>query len=114
MSLIFWISTWTDENLTPEKGFGLGVPSSIKHLGEFAILGILMANVMLQLSPVMKTIFYSTLFSGSYGVLDEVHQAFVPSRFCTVNDMTVNVLGATVGVAFFLAMLKIIRKINND
>jgi len=112
MSLIFWISTWTDETmLSPEEGFGFGVPSPIKHLGEFAILGVLMANVVFQISNQTKGTLSAITFSGTYGVLDEVHQAFVPSRFCTVNDITVNALGAVLGVIFFLAIR---RKINND
>lgn len=111
MALIFWISTWVDESLTPEKGFGFGIPSPIKHMGEFGILGVLMANVVFQISNQTKGTLSAIIFSGFYGIFDEIHQAFIPSRFCTVNDMTVNALGAMAGVVFFLAIR---RKINHD
>jgi len=111
MALIFWVSTWTDEKLSPETNMGFDFPSPIKHFGEFAVLGVLMANVVFQISNRTKGTLSALAFSGVYGVLDEVHQAFVPSRFCTLNDMTVNALGGVAGVTFFFVIR---RRMKND
>lgn len=109
MALIFWVSSLPNEQLIPEAKYGLTISQSVKHLGEFGILGILMASVALQVSERFSSIFVSSVFSVSYGVLDEIHQAFVPTRYCTVNDMWVNSIGALLGITFYIIVVKFAR-----
>lgn len=44
----------------------------------------------------------AVLVSAAYGVLDEVHQYFVPGRFLSVTDVGLNVAGAVLGGAWAL------------
>jgi len=39
-----------------------------------------------------------------YGVIDEIHQYFVPGRVCALSDMLINSAGALVGVLLFLLL----------
>jgi len=41
-----------------------------------------------------------------YGVIDEIHQYFVPGRVCSVLDMVINASGAVVGVFFAYCAIK--------
>jgi len=109
MGIIFILSSLPGDLLTPEKEYGFLVDSAIKHFVEFSILGIFMANVFLQLAREnvfnrgFLTFSVSVAFSAFYGVLDEVHQSFVPTRYSTILDMLINMMGSIVGVAIFLA-----------
>lgn len=111
MGVIFWISSLPSEQLTPpESGAGITISASIKHVGEYAVLGILMSLVIAQVSnKTRSTILYSFLFSSCYGILDEVHQFFVPTRFCTFSDMYADVVGSVMGVLFYVAFSRYVR-----
>jgi VanZ family protein len=41
-------------------------------------------------------------FAAVYGVLDEVHQYFVPGRFLSLTDLAMNMAGALLGGAWAL------------
>lgn len=41
-----------------------------------------------------------------YGILDELHQIFVPGRYGSMVDMSLNFLGGCIGVAVFLLIEK--------
>ena len=45
-----------------------------------------------------------------YGIIDEIHQSFVPGRFCSVFDWIADTLGAGMGVAFRICYTKIAAK----
>ena len=111
MAIIFWISSLPNEQLTPEATLGIMISSSIKHLGEYAILGILMSAVIRQVSNnTLSVVFYSSLFSSCYGVLDEIHQSFVPTRFCTIFDMYIDIIGSIVGVLFYVGLARYVHR----
>ncbi len=38
------------------------------------------------------------LVTAAYGVVDELHQAFVPGRYGSLTDMSLNIVGAAVGI----------------
>ena len=44
----------------------------------------------------------AVFLAAVYGVLDEVHQYFVPGRFLSLTDLSMNVLGAFLGGAWAL------------
>jgi len=48
-----------------------------------------------QRAALIDPIFYKVLaISFLWGVTDEVHQYFIPGRFCEITDMLINVVGA--------------------
>jgi VanZ family protein len=49
---------------------------------------------------------WTALISAVYGVIDEIHQYFVPGRDCNVWDWTADTIGAILGA---LAMMAVYR-----
>ncbi len=107
MRIIFWPSSLPNDQLIPEKDlWGIIIPQTIKHLVEYSILGFLMSLVVSQTSiKKTSTSFYSFIFSSGYDISDEIHQYFVPTRYCTVFDMCVNSIGSIVGVLFYVVVI---------
>lgn len=108
MGMIFWVSSLPNEQLTPEQDLlGIIIPQSIKHVVEYAVLGVLMSRVVAQVSSRnLSTVLYSSTFSACYGILDEIHQHFVPTRCCTLLDMCINAVGGTMGVLLYVAVAR--------
>ena len=42
------------------------------------------------------------ILATMWGLLDEVHQAYVPGRYASITDMLLNVGGATLAIVFFM------------
>ena len=72
----------------------------LAHFTEFAILGILAKSVYEDRWN-KNTILYPVLFCALYAVSDEVHQYFVPGRYCALKDMCIDTAGALTGVLFY-------------
>ena len=115
-AVIFWMSANTGESINS----GLGIISTIKsalsagaqwvfghevdvspvgHFTEYLIFGALLFNALrFHLSP--RTALLAALAIGSlYGITDEWHQLFVPSRSCDPADWAVDTVATLVGAA---------------
>ena len=57
-----------------------------------------------------RAILLSTLIGSAYGAVDEIHQYFVPGRYCDVLDWVANTIGAFLGA---LAMIFVMRKLES-
>lgn len=81
----------------------------LAHFSEFAVLGILM---YLNLSDRIKNklVLYSVLYTGLYAVSDEIHQYFVPGRYCAIKDMLIDTSGALFGIVLIHLLSKRWRK----
>jgi len=79
------------------------------HIFMYFVLGMLIFNVLRQYTQNSKKLIgFSILFAFVYAVLDELHQAFVPGRSAEPRDVLLDTIGASLGVA--LCMLIIRRK----
>lgn len=115
-AMIFWMSANTGESINS----GLGIISAIKgmlttgaqwvfghevdaspvgHFTEYLIFGALLFNALrFHLNP--RTALLAALAIGSlYGITDEWHQLFVPSRSCDPADWAVDTVATLVGAA---------------
>ena len=72
----------------------------LAHFTEFMILGIL-AKVNYEGYYKTNTILYPLLFSMLYACSDELHQLFVPGRFCAFKDVMIDSSGAFVGILLY-------------
>ena len=77
----------------------------LAHFVVFAVLGLLtFAAFSADLPP--RRAFPAALGLGAVrGVLDEVHQSFVPGRSCELRDMGIDFAGVLLGAAFLLFIL---------
>ena len=88
---------------------GSQVPGRFGSLGHFlgyAVLGVL---VFLALKPgrsPMAVFALTVLFCSLYGITDEFHQSFVPSRSPDIADWGVDTIGAAFGAAAALLIAR--------
>lgn len=98
------IKQWIDDAQLALFGPGIELTSSAAHFAEYAVLGALLFRAV-NLSEWRKpgsgaddaTSFASLAFSavtiaGLYGITDEIHQLFIPGRFCDPMDWLVEVV----------------------
>jgi len=74
------------------------------HFGAYGLLGILFFRAYETL-PLKKfenlLIFISIVSAVLYGISDEIHQYFVPSRHADLMDVIANTIGSICGVYLF-------------
>ncbi len=71
------------------------------HTTEFAVLAFLLAHACIRTferHPRVRVALAAMLLTFLWGVLDEMHQAFVPGRSADVLDLCADALGTFVGV----------------
>ena len=91
----------------PDLGFK--PQDKVAHIIEFSILGFLLFRAFAQSS---STIFrkYALVWAGllgiAWGIMDEVHQLFVPGRCASPYDVIADIVGILVGIAICLALGK--------
>ncbi|MBU0992789.1 MAG: VanZ family protein [Proteobacteria bacterium] len=75
----------------------------VLHFGGYALLGALFLRALITY-PIRKKrtlILLSILCASLYGVSDEFHQSFVPSRNADVYDVLADTVGSVLGVAAY-------------
>jgi VanZ family protein len=96
LALIFWLSSLPSRpSITPRT------VDKVLHLLLYLPLGILMARALAggwQVNS-LKTVCAAAAIATLYGISDEVHQHFVPSRQVEVLDVVADAVGAALGAA---------------
>ncbi|PLR76174.1 hypothetical protein CU633_17085 [Bacillus sp. V3-13] len=98
MALIWILSSLPDNAVVelPSSSIDRFTKESL-HLVEFAILHVLLAAAFLTFGKFSATAnLVCALIAACYGLLDEVHQYFVPYRSATLIDFIKDVIGVTV------------------
>lgn len=83
-------------------GPGTDVLSSIAHFCEYAVFGALLANALHCHMPLQRAAVLAIVCASLYGVSDEIHQLFVPTRMCDPADWAVDTFGAALGASIAL------------
>ncbi len=112
LALIWWLSSqqlvfpldripWRDKGL---------------HAIEYGVLGACFAEaVWITWHPLrtsargLPAAILAWLFTAASGLLDELHQAYVPGRSADIRDLAADTLGAAVGVLLVFALRAILR-----
>jgi VanZ family protein len=94
--LIFWASH--QSNPFPMLPSELLSHDKLIHAGVFAVLAFLVRGALAgrALPPARAWLLASSLALG-WGILDELHQSFIPNRSCDVNDALADAAGAALG-----------------
>ena len=88
--------------LTSWPSFGTSGPQipgldKVAHFGLYAVLGYLVARALAV--PRTRVALFAALAGITvFGLLDEVHQAWIPGREASVGDWIADVLGAATGI----------------
>lgn len=103
------------ENVTPNNGF---IIESINnhfvrknaHFFIYFVLGLLVINALGTYQiKYFRMFVLGLLICILYALSDEVHQLFVAGRGAQVKDVLIDTTGASVGVAVYLVIDKIIK-----
>jgi VanZ family protein len=98
----------SSQSILPQPKGVLGW-DKLQHLLAYAVLA---AAVGLWASPAFwkrrpaLALLCTALVSSAYGVIDEVHQYFVPGRDCNVWDWLADTLGAILGAVAAMIVLR--------
>lgn len=77
------------------------------HALEYGVLGFLVAHASLRTWPHrgrLRIFGVALLMTAGWGILDEIHQAFVPGRSSDVLDVVADLIGALFGTSGRLAI----------
>ena len=95
--LVSRIKLWLDGVQAALFGEGVDAVSSIAHFCEYLVFGALICNAFRCHVPARTALVAAVLVASLYGVTDEIHQIFVPGRFCDLVDWAVDMVGAAIG-----------------
>lgn len=85
----------------------------LAHCAIFAGLGFLCLAAFSVDLPPRRAFPAAVLLGCARGVLDEVHQSFVPGRSCELRDMGIDCAGVLLGASFLLFLLLIAKHHKN-
>lgn len=94
---IFWQSGYP--SMIPEPLFPHD--DKVMHLGAYAVMAVLAARWIRQEKPELRVSgirILALIFTGLFGLSDEIHQTFVADRFASVTDWLADMAGALFGV----------------
>ncbi len=83
------------------------------HFLEYGGLGFLLAHATFRTWPKksrLRTAALAVLITVLWGMLDEIHQAFIPGRSPEALDLVADAAGATAG-ALFRALFGVMRRL---
>ncbi len=93
MSIIFFLSSLPGETVDST----IARNNSIQMTGHFFLFMFLCVSYF----KVTKNIVLSILLTLLYAIFDEIHQLFTPARSSSLNDIVVDMMGASIS-GFFL------------
>jgi len=91
-SFIFYLSSIPQLELTSEP-IGNFLTRKTGHIVEFAVLGSLILRALKG-----KNYYLAILLSVVYGIFDETHQTFVPTREFHFSDIGFDAAGVIIGI----------------
>lgn len=102
-SLIFYFSSLSFQG---GSGVNTGSNTIIYHFFAFFFFALFL-NISLLRGKMNKWLMlYGIFIAVVYGVLDEVHQLFVPGRFFSLFDIVIDALGVIVSSYIYFLIIK--------
>ncbi|PIS30782.1 MAG: hypothetical protein COT43_00995 [Candidatus Marinimicrobia bacterium CG08_land_8_20_14_0_20_45_22] len=99
--VIFLLSSMPQENVIRVDIWNF---DKVEHLIEYGIFGIflMLAFANFQSEKVARNAVWISLIIGIlYAGTDEIHQLYVPGRFCSVYDLIADTIGIALGAYYF-------------
>lgn len=104
-AVAYMLLIWALSSISTQLHFEL-VPFQDKgvHFLEYGMLAALLAHAMRNTWPAWRTLSVfalAVLFTVLWGLIDEIHQAYVPGRSSDVRDVFADALGGTAGAIIY-------------
>lgn len=107
-TLFFMVAIFLASSLTPSPNHSLELSDYYLHTAEFFVLGLFTAR-MVHPARNRWSWFVFFLLSmgivGGYGVLDEIHQHYVPGRNPSVRDVLWDLIGGIGGILAYTLLV---------
>jgi VanZ family protein len=98
--IILFIATTIPTDAVPQF---FNAQDKLEHFSAYGILAVLLYLTlhMQRKNKIMNeyAFLFSLFFLALYGAIDEVHQYFIPGRYCDFLDWTADVSGGLIGFA---------------
>jgi len=94
---LVFLTTLSGQSTLPD----LDLNDKILHVGGYTVLGILVLRAFhggFQ-PPRLRPTLGAVVFTAGYGLIDELHQSFVPGRSASGWDVAADLTGAALAVA---------------
>jgi len=108
--VVYWIVLFGATTLPAASMPSFGVVDKVNHLSAYFILAILLFLTLLfqqKISLAKKRVAaYALIICSLYGMLDEVHQIFIPGRSAELLDFVADACGALLGVLLMNYLVK--------
>ena len=99
-----FLKQWIADALSSVVGAPID-PSPIGHFGEYFVFGALLANALRFHFGWKRVVALAICIATAYAITDELHQCFVPGRYCDFTDCIVDTVAAALS-ATGIALLK--------
>lgn len=107
---VYWISLFIATSVPTTSLPTIAVSDKVEHFAAFFILSILLTLTLLyqNKNSFLKNHFLASSFVivALYGVIDEIHQYFIPGRYCELLDWISDVTGSVIGVFLVFILVK--------
>lgn len=108
--IVYWIMLFIATTVPVSNLPSVAVSDKLKHFGAFLGLSVLLSLTLIYQNKILlfKKYFMIAAFiiSSIYGLLDEIHQSFVPGRNSEFLDWFADSVGAAVGVIIISYLTK--------
>lgn len=112
--IVYWIILFIGTTLpSPQYVDVFQISDKIKHFGAYLILAVLL-GLNLHFQEKWKVVAqnflkYTFIICIVYGLIDELHQIFVPNRSGEFLDWVADLLGTIVGILIIKLFLSLIK-----
>lgn len=109
--VIYWLMIFTGTSLPSDSLPTFGLTDKLMHFGAYFGLSVLLnltlifqnKNKLLREKNILFTLLIVMIYAG----VDELHQNFIPGRFCEFLDFAADLLGGILGIGFVFLLQKI-------
>jgi VanZ family protein len=102
MGMIWYLSSFS---FPPQPSAIVGMSDTLKHTAEFFILALLVYRAVFFTVNVRYSYIITIIFTTVYGIIDEIHQGFIPGRIASLTDVFFDALGG-----LLIMSVKIVKK----
>ncbi len=108
--IVYWIVLLIATSLPTSDLPSVAISDKFKHFGAFFGLSILLALTLHYQNKFLlfKKYFLAAalIITSFYGLLDEIHQSFIPGRYNEFLDWVADSLGAIAGILLVFYVMK--------
>jgi VanZ family protein len=113
--IVYWLILFVLTTLPGNEAINIGVNDKIEHFGAYGLLTVILyLNLFFQdkyslLKKYPAT--FSLLVASLYGMVDELHQIFVPGRTADIRDWLADFVGSVLAVLIIKFSLEKLKQI---